>query len=242
MVKGLDLAVIGNSIVSALIDRRGRHVWFCYPRLDGDPIFCSMLDSEDPGGFMDVEIADFASSEQRYIDNTAVLSTILTDAAGGSIRVVDFIPRMKQFDRIFRPTTIVRCIEPVSKNCKIRIRVRPRFDYGATPPTRTMGSNHIRYISDGAVLRLTTDAPLSYVGEERWFVLDGPVTLILGADETLSGSVTGTARDFRERTEEYWVEWARYLSIPFEWQEPVLRAAITLKLCAFEETGGSSPR
>jgi GH15 family glucan-1,4-alpha-glucosidase len=27
------------------------------------------------------------------------------------------------------------------------------------------------------------------------------------------------------------------LSVPFEWQEPVIRAAITLKLCSFEETG-----
>ena len=35
----------------------------------------------------------------------------------------------------------------------------------------------------------------------------------------------------------YWREWTRSLSIPFEWQEAVIRAAITLKLCCFEETG-----
>ena len=29
----------------------------------------------------------------------------------------------------------------------------------------------------------------------------------------------------------YWSEWSRTLSIPFEWQEAVIRAAITLKLC-----------
>jgi GH15 family glucan-1,4-alpha-glucosidase len=44
-------------------------------------------------------------------------------------------------------------------------------------------------------------------------------------------------RDFLERTQEYWEEWVRYLSVPFEWQEAVIRAAITLKLCSFEETG-----
>src|SRR5258708_19050716 len=33
------------------------------------------------------------------------------------------------------------------------------------------------------------------------------------------------------------VEWTRCLSVPFEWQDAVIRAAIVLKLCSFEETG-----
>ena len=45
------------------------------------------------------------------------------------------------------------------------------------------------------------------------------------------------AREFFERTRDYWLDWSRHLSIPFEWQEAVIRAAITLKLCSFEETG-----
>ncbi len=35
----LDLAPIGNCAVSSLIDRQGRHVWSCAPRVDGDPVF-----------------------------------------------------------------------------------------------------------------------------------------------------------------------------------------------------------
>jgi len=41
----------------------------------------------------------------------------------------------------------------------------------------------------------------------------------------------------RERTEEYWTDFVRSLSIPFEWQEPVIRAAITLKLCSYDDSG-----
>src|SRR5690606_33853141 len=37
--------------------------------------------------------------------------------------------------------------------------------------------------------------------------------------------------------EAYWLEWSRYLAIPFEWQNAVIRAAITLKLSAYEDTG-----
>jgi hypothetical protein len=40
----LDLGVIGNSNVAALIDRGGRVVWMSWPRIDGDPVFCSLLD------------------------------------------------------------------------------------------------------------------------------------------------------------------------------------------------------
>ena len=40
----LDLAPIGNCSVSALIDRTGRFVWACAPRVDGDPVFSALMD------------------------------------------------------------------------------------------------------------------------------------------------------------------------------------------------------
>ena len=40
----LDLAVIGNCNIAALVDQRANLVWMCFPRLDGDPVFCSLLD------------------------------------------------------------------------------------------------------------------------------------------------------------------------------------------------------
>ena len=47
----LNLAVIGNSIVAALVDRRARIVWYCLPRFDGDPVFSSLLDGDKPYRF-----------------------------------------------------------------------------------------------------------------------------------------------------------------------------------------------
>src|SRR3546814_6736375 len=64
-----------------------------------------------------------------------------------------------------------------------------------------------------------------------------PLTLCFGADESLQTGVTEVAREFLERTDDYWEEWCRYLALPFEWQDAVIRAAITLKLCSFEESG-----
>src|SRR5262245_23261303 len=101
----LDLGVIGNGVVAALVGRRGRIVWQCLPRFDGDPVFCSLLNGEDPeAGFADVVLEDFADSHQAYLGNSAILVTTLTDRKGAVVRITDFCPRFKQFDRIYRPS------------------------------------------------------------------------------------------------------------------------------------------
>ncbi len=40
----LSLWPIGNCQVSALVDREAGFVWGCAPRVDGDPLFCSLLE------------------------------------------------------------------------------------------------------------------------------------------------------------------------------------------------------
>ena len=233
----LDLAVIGNCSFSALIDRAASIVWSCVPRFDGDPVFCSLLDGADGIGHFDIVLEDFARSEQHYLHNTALLATTLYDTHGSAVEIIDFAPRFKQFDRIYRPVMIVRQLRPVIGNPRIRIRLRPAVDFGGRRPEMTHGSNHIRYILSAATLRLTTDVPISFLLEEVPFVLEESCTLLLGPDETLDRPIAAAGRNFREETASYWREWTRYLSLPFEWQAEVIRAAITLKLCSFEETG-----
>ena len=243
MAGSLELGVVGNSVIAALVDPLGRIVWMCYPRLDGDPVFCSLLNGDEQSdGAFTIELAGQTSAQQRYVDNTAILETELRDSNGAAIRITDYAPRFKQYDRIFRPPMLIRRVEPVSGLPTVRIRARPRFDYGAIAPQRVLGSNHIRFdpiSSMGAAgpLRMTTDAPIAYVEAESPFVLTQPLTMILGPDEAFAGSVPRLGIEFKERTREYWVDWTRFLSIPFEWQDAVIRAAITLKLCSFEQTG-----
>jgi GH15 family glucan-1,4-alpha-glucosidase len=238
-VSSLDLALIGNSQLAALLDRRGRMVWNCMPRFDGDPVFCSLLDgSANPEhGFYDIELVDFAHSEQRYLPNTAVVETVLRDTAGGAVKIMDFAPRFQQYGRLYRPMMLVRTLVPMAGKPRIRVRVRPRGDYGGAAPSLTYGSNHIRYVLPGFTVRLTTDASITALLEERAFVLDHSVALLLGSDETLAGAPGAMAQNFLNETCHYWEVWTHGLSIPFEWQEAVIRAAITLKLCTFEDTG-----
>ncbi len=235
----LELAMIGNCNIAALIDRRARIVWGCFPRLDGDPMFCALLlnHGEAEAGFFDIELKGLARSEQRYRRNTPIVETILYAEDGSAVQVTDFAPRFKQFGRTFRPMMIAREIKPLAGLPMISVRLRPMVNYGKSRPTRTQGSNHIRYVGEELTLRLTTDAPVSYVSEETAFTLDEPMHFLLGPDETVAGSVALACREFFEQTETYWFEWCRYLAVPFEWQEAVIRAAITLKLASFEDSG-----
>lgn len=237
----LNLAVIGNCSFAALVNRRARINWACLPHFDGDPVFCSLVDDngkDDPEyGFWDIELVNLVKHEQHYIPNTAVLETILTDEDGNAIKITDFAPRYMHYGRRYKPSTICRIVEPLSGSPRAKIRLRPRFNYVETAPRVTRGGNHIRYTSADLTLRLTTDAPATYILNETTFIIDKKYTFFFGPDEPLRQTIDVSGVRFLEETENYWREFVRSLALPFEYQDALIRSAITLKLCTFEETG-----
>ncbi|GAP65067.1 glycoside hydrolase-like protein [Mizugakiibacter sediminis] len=234
----LDLGIVGNGAIAALIDAQGRIVWGCFPHFDGDPAFCALLSPRHQGaGLWAVELEDFAQAEQRYLRNTAVLVTRLHDRHGGIVEITDLAPRYKQHGRIYHPMMLARRIAPVAGTPRIRMRLAPLTGYGARVPASTSGSNHVRFLLDAVTLRLTSDLPVPYVTDALPLILERPLHCVLGPDETLTRPVDDFVDELLRHTADYWREWVRYLSVPFEWQEAVIRAAITLKLCQFEDTG-----
>lgn len=235
---GLDLAVIGNGRTAALVEPGSRIAWWCFPRFDSNPVFCRLLAGNEDKGFTDVVLDGLAEVKSEYLRNTPVVVTTLTDSAGNAVRITDFAPRFQNFDRIYRAPQLVRIIEPVAGLPRIAIRFRPTVNYGHPIADHSLGSNHIRYWGGGTQLRLTTDAPLSYIEGESAFVLSRPLHLVFGTDEPFPAALAPTCRDFLDRTITYWREWVRRLNLSYDWQEAMIRAAITLKLSNFEETGG----
>jgi GH15 family glucan-1,4-alpha-glucosidase len=237
----LDLGLIGNCSYGALIDKSARVVWSCMPQFDSNPVFCSLLNPRDgdggANGSFSIEVHDVVESEQNYIRNTPVLVTILRDRHGNAVEVTDFAPRFQQHGRMFHPIMLIRRIKPLAGSPRIRIRLRPMHGYGMKTPEITRGSNHIRYVAPEWVLRLTADCSISAVLDETQLVLNEGITLILGPDETLPEAVTPVGHQFMENTLNYWRNWVRTLAIPYEWQPQVIRAAITLKLNSYEDTG-----
>lgn len=238
--QNLELALIGNCTIGALVNRRAEIVWCCMPRFDGDPIFCSLLknnDLDEPAGTFAIDLEDFSHSEQCYEKNTAVLTTTLYDSHGNGVVITDFVPRFKQYGRTYRPMTIIRKLTPILSP-KIKVRVRPAAEYGEIPYEKIQGSNHIRFVADSKLsLRLSSTLSVTAIMDEQFYVLDGTHYLLFSSDESVQESLSHLGERFLQETENYWFDWSRYLAIPFEWQEAVIRAAITLKLSAFEDTG-----
>jgi GH15 family glucan-1,4-alpha-glucosidase len=236
----LELALIGNGRIGALVDAEGAIVWCSFPAFDGDPVFCRLLDTAAPAqarGVWAIELVDCAEVAQAYLDNTAVLVTRMTDRSGGVVEITDCVPRFMRHGRLHQPLTIARRVRRITGSPRVVVRVRPMFAYGRMRPAVTTGSHHVRYVTDDLTLRLTTDASLTAILEERPFFVEDTVTLVLGADETIPEHLTELGRRFVEETVAHWREWVRGLAIPFEWQAAVIRAAITLKLNAYDDTG-----
>jgi GH15 family glucan-1,4-alpha-glucosidase len=239
-MQSLDLALVGNGHIALLVDRNGAIVWGCFPRFDGDATFCALLDDaplRDARGIFTVELVGGTRAEQEYVTNTAVVVTRLFDDAGSAIEITDCVPRFLQFGRVFHPMTLTRRVRRLSGSPRVTIRLRPASAYGAERPQVTVGSSHIRYVGRDVTLRLTADASLTAILEERPFFLYDEVTLLLGPDETVPGAVGEVGRRFIEETTVFWRDWVRRLAIPFEWQSAVIRAAITLQQNAFDDTG-----
>ncbi|RJX32061.1 MAG: glycoside hydrolase family 15 protein [Oxalobacter sp.] len=236
----LDLGLVGNSRTSALIDRNAAIVWWCYPYFDSDPICCSLLQPSGAGehmGLIDIQFENAVNVEQQYERNSAILTTRFQDANGNAVEVIDFAPRFMLHGRMFSPSMLVRIIRRVSGRPRIAVRIRPTVDYGNRNPDVRCGAHHISYIGSAQSLRVTTDAPVSSLTSERPFFLNDSITLLMGPDQTVDGSPRDVGRSFYEQTQQYWHRWVRNLAIPFEWQEVVIRSAITLKLNAFDDTG-----
>ncbi|MEB3415269.1 glycoside hydrolase family 15 protein [Alteriqipengyuania sp. WL0013] len=234
----LDLWPVGNCQVSGLIDRQGALVWGCVPRVDGDPVFCSLMDDGDPDeGLWQFELAGQVSSTQEYIRNTPNLVTRLEAEDGSAVEILDFCPRFESSGRMYRPVAFVRIVRPVAGNPRIRVKLAPMRGYGAELAKTTNGTNHIRYLVGDQAMRLSTDAAVGYVLEKRFFRIEDDTHFFLGPDEPFVGNLREQVRGMEQKTRSYWQNWSRGLATPFEWQDEVIRCAITLKLCQHEETG-----
>ena len=238
----LDLALIGNCAISALVDREARVVWCCMPRFDGDPVFHALLDS---GRRPAARRRDAASSSRA-----SRASSRATSPAPRSCARACSTPRAGRRDHRLRAALLHITTASSGRRswCAACGRWRAtrasastcsRAANGAAPtPAITRGSNHLRYVlprrhaaphhQRAADLRARR-APGSRC-TARSACCSGPTRRCPAASRRPRATS-------RSRPRCYWRHWTRRLALPLEWQEAVIRAAITLKLCQFEETG-----
>ncbi|HZO48525.1 MAG TPA: glycoside hydrolase family 15 protein [Gaiellaceae bacterium] len=228
------LGIVGNCSYNALLSR-GSVEWLCWPRPDSPFVFGPLLDRERGGAFT-VEGGADDDVVQEYVENTNVLRTVFSGRAG-SFELIDFAPRFQLYDRSFKPSMLVRILRPLAGDPRVRVRCRPTWDYGRVAAGSWRASNHIEYTGLPAPVRLTTNVPLSYVEEERPFLLERDHHLVLTWGQPLEAGLEETAERFLERTLDYWRQWVKRTRVPRDYQREVIRAALVLKLHQYEDTG-----
>ena len=229
-----DLGLIGNCQYSALIHNSGEVVWCCLPRFDSEPVFSTLLDSKD-GGRYRIGPAGGEIGVQRYRPNTNILETTFQTPTG-SFKVIDFAPRFLHYDRAFRPTQLIRIVEPLEGAPRIAVVCEPKLGWSKERPRPMQGSHHIRFEGFASQLRLTTDIPLSYLGGQP-FTLTGRQHLVLTWGAPLEEPLAPLCERFLNETSRYWERWVKQCDIPPLFQQEVIRSALALKLHCFEDTG-----
>jgi len=203
------------------------------PRFDSPPVFGALLDPD--GGQFSIGAVGGEPGTQQYLPNTNVLETRF-QGPDGSFRVLDFAPRFIQYDRSFRPTKLIRIVEPLAGTPRLRVLCDPILGWSKQRPEREIGSHHIAYKGFDAHLRLTTDAPLSYLNGEPWAITERK-HFVLSWGAPVEEPLLPLCDRFLRETTRYWQVWVKHCEIPSIFQEEVIRSALALKLHCFEDTG-----
>lgn len=162
-----DYGLIGDCHGSALVSLAGSIDWCCMPRMDSPSCFGRLLDWER-GGFCSIapEAPDGGAvgTDRAYVDGTMVLTTTFTTASG-TARLTDcFTTRPGGRDQPHRQ--LLRVVEGLSGEVRLKLRMAPRFDYGEIKPwIRVEAARVLALIGGSSGLLVSCDADLRPVGD-----------------------------------------------------------------------------
>jgi GH15 family glucan-1,4-alpha-glucosidase len=227
--------IIGNCAYLAHINKNTNVDWLCWPRFDSSFVFGGLLD-EDKGGEFSIRPDGEYESRQFYLENTNILCTEISNAEG-TYRITDFAPRFFQYERYYKPLMLVRKIEVIGGNPRIKVKCKPVYSYGDEQFTSSRGSNHLLFETGAETLQLSTNISLSYIEDERYFALHEPKYLIVTFGYKLEAPIETTAERFLANTKAYWRTWVKHSTIGSFHQETIIRSSLVLKIHQYEDTG-----
>ncbi|HEU4657698.1 MAG TPA: glycoside hydrolase family 15 protein, partial [Capillimicrobium sp.] len=219
--------------------------WCCVPRFDHGSCFAAILDAERGGALRLRHDGGSLSGEQRYVEDTMVLETIL-HGPGGSVRVLDALVVWP--DRPPAQAQLVRVLEGVEGELQLDLSIAVRFDYGELRPW-------LRRDEPGLVWAIGGDDGLLISWDGGDLELDGHHDLQASArlapgvrrrlTLTAAGATAGQRRaeapspaEVDRRLDETIAWWRREAGrIEGRASAQTRRSALVLRALTFEETG-----
>ena len=246
-----DYAVIGNCHSAALISRGGSIDWYCPGRFDASPVFCRILDARQ-GGYLSIAPTSSFEVSRAYRGPTAVLDTTFSTDRGRA-RLTDVMPvHRRQAERqgydVGTTHQIVRFVEAISGEVELEFRFKPTFGYlDAKMNVTPVDGKGILASAKGEYLVLAApeiaferDDDGTCIG--RLVLREGQcqwLTLSIATDENQARAALSADGHHEELAETlaFWEEWSGHCAYRGEYEDAVVRSAITLKLLTYEPTG-----
>jgi len=222
----MDYGLIGNCRTCALIGKDASIDWMCYPDFSSPSIFGRILDRRK-GGSLSIRPTGKYSVSQQYIEKTAILETVF-QSRNHAFKVIDFFPRYKRliagkFSRLITNNYLVRIIQPIRGQPRLRVKYDPRPDYARNTPE---GGTEQFKLESNLNIETIMKSGLFMLDHSFYFAMGNPNALTMKKCKGLLAS-----------TRNYWRRWVETLVLPETNKEIIIRSAITLKLLTFSETG-----
>jgi GH15 family glucan-1,4-alpha-glucosidase len=231
-----DYAFLSDTQTGALVSRDGSVDWLCFPRFDSGACFAALLGDRENGRWRFFPEGEITATRRRYRGDTLILETEI-ETAEGAVRLIDFMPPRGE------NPDIVRIIEGLRGNVRIKMDLIIRFDYGHVIPWVRKAHGGLEAIAgpDALILRtpietrgedLTTVAEFDVAQGDRvpfvltWFASHEDPPRAIHPEHAL------------QQTEKYWTIWAKRCRHHGPWSDAVMRSLITLKGLTYAPTGG----
>jgi GH15 family glucan-1,4-alpha-glucosidase len=231
-----DYAFLSDTQTGALVSRDGSVDWLCFPRFDSGACFAALLGDRKNGRWKFAPDEEIKTTRRRYRGDTLILETEI-ETADGAVRLIDFMPPRGE------NPDIVRIIEGLRGNVRMKMDLIIRFDYGHIIPWVRKKHGGVEAIAgpDALILRtpietrgedLTTVAEFNVAHGDRvpfvltWFPSHNEPPRAIHPEHAL------------KQTEKYWTSWSKGCRVQGPWREAVMRSLITLKGLTYAPTGG----
>lgn len=235
MIATLDYGLIGNGQINALVSSQGAIDWACMPTFDGPSVFAAILDQK-VGGTFRIEPQGVYGTEQQYLKNTVVLETRFFSRQGG-FNIIDYIPRYRSGDDIMRPVQIHRLVEVTKGSPEAKIVYEPRFNYARGKTTFKVEEGALVAACGDEKLYLYSNIDYQKILNQESVPLTQGSYFLISYNQPLQNVGAEWMLDQFHRTVNYWRSWVKHCYLPNDFQNEIIRSALTLKMLVYDETG-----
>ncbi len=235
----LNYGIIGNCQSSALIYKDSSIDWCCLPRFDSPSIFGKIIDNKI-GGFFKIEPIGNYNVEQEYFKNTSILKTTFNNGYD-KFEVIDYMPRYQlKKNNYYSPPEISRIVRLINGNPQIKIIYDPKLDYSLGESISYVKNDFIVTVSENdnyETLYLYSNLNLNKILDSDKIELNSDLFFKISYYEKLLIPNLDDVLLELKKTSNYWINWISKTPSFKEFNNEILRSALTLKLLTYEKTG-----